>query len=115
VLNELIILRGLSSEACTCIRNALVQYLKERFPTVDERAEIKNKMCVVYVSLVRREYPERWPTAFSDLIGLVSVGGTPLLDMFLRILDTLDTEVVNDDINRSDEEKKKNTVVRNCF
>lgn len=43
------------------------------------------------------DYPQRWPTFFSDLIQTLNLG-MKAVDLFLRILMAIDSEVVDRDI-----------------
>jgi exportin-T len=44
---------------------------------------------------VRDEYPSQWPRFFHELIGLLSAGGEGAADVFCRILDAVDDEVIS--------------------
>lgn len=60
---------------------------------------VKNKFAQVLVLLFHLEYPEGWPTFFSELLELLSVGPV-MVDMFLRIIETIDRLVVSSETIR---------------
>jgi hypothetical protein len=97
---------------------------------------VKNKFVQAFVVLFRLEYPEQWPSFFSDLFALLKSSGcmclpftavfnnlfneiisfiyilsntaTPsglvIVDMFLRIMASIDQLVINSDAVRSSSE-----------
>jgi exportin-T len=56
---------------------------------------IKNKLAQVTALMVRHEYPARWPRFFHELIGLLGGGGVGAADVFCRVLDAVDDEVIS--------------------
>ena len=52
------------------------------------------------------EYPATWPRFFQDLIGAMRSLGDGLVDMFCRILVSVDEDLVSLDIPRSQDESK---------
>ena len=58
-------------------------------------AFIKNKLAQVTALLVRHEYPSRWPTFFHDLVALLASGGPAAPDVFCRVLDAVDDEIIS--------------------
>ena len=51
---------------------------------------------------VQMEFPEQWPTFFTELVGMLGGGDGPV-DMFCRVLVAIDEDVVSLDIPRSPE------------
>lgn len=77
-------------------------------------SDIKNKLSVLLVALIKQDYPERWPSFFTDFMSLLNQG-TEVVDMFLRTLKTMDQEVVEAQYNRSQEEQKHNTLIKDTL
>lgn len=74
-------------------------------------AHIKNKFSEVLVLAFRIEYSEdRWPSFWNDLFSLLN-SGPNVIEMFLRIMNTIDQEVVCMDIDSSKVERKRNTLI----
>jgi exportin-T len=57
---------------------------------------MKTKIALVLTLLVKRDYPERWPSAFVDLQSLLSQG-PPLIDVYLRVFVAINEEIVEFD------------------
>ena len=51
---------------------------------------------------VQMEFPEQWPTFFTELVAMLGGGDGPV-DMFCRVLVAIDEDVVSLDILRSPE------------
>ena len=56
------------------------------------------------------EYPESWPSFFKDLFDTLQ-GGPVMVDMFLRIVETIDRLVVATDTVRSTGQLAQNTSI----
>ncbi|XP_055825792.1 exportin-T isoform X1 [Solanum dulcamara] len=70
---------------------------------LDGPAFIKNKLAQVMVTLICFEYPMIWPSVFVDFLSNLSKG-VVVIDMFCRVLNALDEEVISLDYPRSQEE-----------
>ncbi|XP_030969328.1 exportin-T [Quercus lobata] len=66
-------------------------------------AFIKNKLAQVLVTLIYFEYPLIWPSVFVDFMPHLSKGAV-VIDMFCRVLNALDEEVISLDYPRTSEE-----------
>ncbi|KAK3428368.1 hypothetical protein EUGRSUZ_F04406 [Eucalyptus grandis] len=66
-------------------------------------AFIKNKLAQVIVTLIYFEYPLIWPSVFVDFLPHLSKGGA-VIDMFCRVLNALDDELISLDYPRSNAE-----------
>lgn len=64
---------------------------------------VKNKLAQVLVTLIYFEYPLVWSSVFVDFMGHLSKGGV-VIDMFCRVLNGLDDELISLDYPRSPEE-----------
>ncbi|KAF8111268.1 hypothetical protein N665_0076s0251 [Sinapis alba] len=64
---------------------------------------VKNKLAQVLVTLIYFEYPLVWSSVFVDFMGHLSKGAV-VIDMFCRVLNGLDDELISLDYPRSPEE-----------
>ncbi|CAK0865776.1 unnamed protein product, partial [Prorocentrum cordatum] len=69
----------------------VLAWLRDVAPSRQEEVVIRNKIALVYVWLLRTDYPAGWPTGWKDLVSLLDKGPA-LVDMFLRILAVFDQE-----------------------
>ncbi|KAK9282212.1 hypothetical protein L1049_005125 [Liquidambar formosana] len=73
------------------------------FRVLDGPAFIKNKLAQVLVTLIYFEYPLIWSSIFVDFLPHLSKGAR-VIDMFCRVLNALDDELISLDYPRSAEE-----------
>eukprot|EP00250_Pteridium_aquilinum_P019445 c24434_g1_i1 orf=571-3564(+) len=64
---------------------------------------VKNKLAQIIVILICIDYPSGWPSVFLDLLGFLAKG-PGVVDMFCRVMNTLDEEVISLDYARTQEE-----------
>ncbi|CAM6105358.1 unnamed protein product [Calypogeia fissa] len=64
---------------------------------------VKNKLAQIIVILICIEFPSEWPSGFLDMLTYLSKGPA-VVDMFCRVFNTLDEEVISLDFPRSLEE-----------
>ena len=57
------------------------------------------------------DYPKRWPNFFTDLLQTLSLGPRAI-DLYLRVLLAIDSEVVDREILHSKEEADRNTLIK---
>ncbi|OII74053.1 tRNA exportin type nuclear export protein [Cryptosporidium ubiquitum] len=76
------------------IREALVEYLRDGIRMGNTKSYLKNKISELYVTMIYVDYPENWPSAFLDIISLVTAHDW-MPDMFIRILCTFDNMIVS--------------------
>lgn len=79
-----------------------------------EPAHVKNKLALILGWTIKRDYPERWPTAIKDILLLGSdtenISG---VDLCLRTLQVLHAEITgNADTPRADTESEHNVIVK---
>lgn len=95
---------------------------------VPSTGEIVNKLAVVMVLIFKNEFPEVWPTFFTDLASTLLVprpgqNGGPasadldpvLVQMYLAILGEIDVEVVSNVVHRSNEALAHNRALVRIF
>lgn len=74
------------------LKHVLLSYIRDVVCQRDQPLHIKNKLAVVVIAIMQREYPEQWPSFFGDIRGMMN---TPLgIDMWFRLLNTFHQEVV---------------------
>ena len=83
----------LSEDDAVMLRTAIGAYVSEAVNIADTNAFVKNKLAQVTAQTLALEYPARWPSFFSDLVNLLNVGARGV-DMFTRVLEAIDEEVV---------------------
>ncbi|EAK90220.1 tRNA exportin type nuclear export protein [Cryptosporidium parvum Iowa II] len=76
------------------IREALSDYLRDPVRMGNTQSYLKNKISELYVTMIYADYPENWPSAFLDIVSLVTAHDW-MPDMFIRILCTFDKMIVS--------------------
>ncbi|KAG6395676.1 hypothetical protein SASPL_141800 [Salvia splendens] len=64
---------------------------------------VKNKLAQVIVTLISYEYPEIWQSVFVDFLNKLG-NGAAVIDMFCRVLNVMDDELISLDYPRSGED-----------
>ena len=59
------------------------------------------------------DYPQRWPSFFDDLLATLRLGAR-CVDLYLRILRTIDSEVVDRDIVHSAQVRVAHGLAQGC-
>jgi exportin-T len=77
-------------------------------------AFVKNKLAQIIVNLICIEYPSEWPSVFLEMLSNLSKGPS-VVDMFCRIFNTLDEEVISLDYPRSFEEIASATRIKDAM
>ena len=72
---------------------------------------IMNSVVTILTLGIKFEYPRQWPGAFEDLLPLAETGPHGV-DLVVRILSELEVEVVMFTEQRTDEEKRNNTMIK---
>lgn len=117
---------GLSTEDKVDLRRALITYLQRICSTQEQASKfytntltyrtgtfVKNKLAQLFALLFKLDFLTTWPTFIDDLLLAVcapdpSSNHLAIVDMFLRILHSIDEEVVSFDVVRDREEQKHN-------
>lgn len=76
---------------------------------------LRNKLAQTLVAVLLFEYPSTWPRFFQDLISAMKAMGEGLVDMFCRILVSVDEDLVSLDIPRSQDESKLSMHVKDSM
>jgi len=96
VLNEVAEKRyaAFSDEERTVMRRSLMLYVRDVIPPVAPLAGfLQNKLCGIFVHIVKHDYLQAWPSFFSDFLSMLDKG-PDVIDVFVRLLRTVDEEVV---------------------
>ncbi|XP_077981134.1 exportin-T-like [Glandiceps talaboti] len=99
----------------TQLKEMLLQWLQQQ--CVSEKSEktfIRNKAAQLFSLVFVIDYPHKWPSFFTDLHHLLNYG-SKIVDIYLRILVAIDTEVVDREIVHTDEEYQRNTVIKDAM
>ncbi|KAF1327948.1 Exportin-t, partial [Globisporangium splendens] len=92
-----------------------LQALQENVSFVENKAPyLKTKLAVVITLLIKRDYPDRWPTAFSELMSLLPKGAS-MVEMYFRILVAINEEIVEFDAQRSQAEANANMRIKDAM
>lgn len=75
---------------------------------------IKNKYAQIIVLLFKVEFPDTWPSFFTDMLASLS-RGPAMIDIFLRILKTIDEEVVSPEVHRSPAELAHSSRIKDAM
>ncbi|KAJ4462684.1 putative tRNA exportin [Paratrimastix pyriformis] len=78
------------------IRTSFFTWLRDVCPVNVPAPFVRNKFAQCFALTVKNDYPECWPRAFQDLMAVLNGAGPPVIDMFLRILDAVDEEIISD-------------------
>ncbi|XP_013382049.1 exportin-T [Lingula anatina] len=82
--------------------------------TTKNKTFLRNKVAQVLSLAFVCDYPQRWPSFFQDLLQLLSMG--PLaVDMYLKVLVAIDSEVVDRDIVHTQQETERNTMIKDTM
>ena len=97
------------------VRQRLFQWLSARAATIDgEESYLRTKLAVVLALLLKNDYPERWPTAFSEVFQLVG-HGPALAELLLRTLCAIDEEIVAYHVDRRSDEVAHNSLIKDTM
>lgn len=104
----------LPPDARADLRSRLLVWLRDAAPGRQEQVLIQNKLALVYVGLLKFDYPAQWPSAWTDIIGLLEKGPN-LVELFLRILATFDQEVVSEESLRTQEDRQRSHMIKHAM
>ncbi|XP_029201596.2 exportin-T-like [Acropora millepora] len=97
------------------IRKILLSWLHNQCcAQSDDENFLKNKAAQVFSLIFVRDYPEQWPSFFSDLLQCLQFGSRAV-DMYLRILKAIDEEVVDRDVVRSPQLNERSTKIKDTM
>ncbi|KAK1434241.1 hypothetical protein QVD17_11160 [Tagetes erecta] len=98
---------GMSTEEKTFVRKSVFSMAcydnANSVKVLDSPPYVKNKLAQILVTLIYFEYPSVWSSVFLDFIPNLGKGGV-VIDMFCRVLNALDDELISQDYPRTPEE-----------
>lgn len=108
---------ALSVSDCQVLRGKYVVWLQHNVGSyAAEPLYLKNYVAVVYALLLKVLFPERWSTAFQDVLEIADKGHAGGVELFLRVLLYVDEEVVAPRNDRlSSAEAEHNTVIKDAM
>ncbi|XP_036093801.1 exportin-T isoform X1 [Rousettus aegyptiacus] len=97
------------------IRETLVSWLQAQMLTPQpEKTFIRNKAAQVFALLFVTEYLTKWPKFFFDILSVVDLNPRGV-DLYLRILMAIDSELVDRDVVHTSEEARRNTLIKDTM
>ncbi|KAJ0406793.1 hypothetical protein ATCC90586_000846 [Pythium insidiosum] len=114
-LQELLV-KGVADDAITAeLHTALLAWMRDNVAYIEREAPyLKTKLAVVITLLIKRDYPDRWPTAFTELMALLPLGAS-MVEMYFRILVAINEEIVEFDANRTPAEAQANMRIKDAM
>lgn len=97
------------------LRSTLFQLLSQELISLTSSPFLLNNILLLVSLCIKRDYPEQWPTAFTDLLSLARSTGWNGVDMIARIINELEVEVVMFHEDRSRDEVKHNTLIKDTM
>lgn len=97
------------------LRSAILTFLQQRLCVDQHTPFILNKFAQLVALLFRADYLTTWTGFFDDLLNLINVCGgqnTLLVDMYLRIMSSIDQEVVSLEVARPKDEFVRNSQIK---
>ena len=82
--------------------------------TQKEAGFLRNKFAQILTLLAKQEYPNGWPSFFTELMATLNYGNASI-DLYLRVLLAVDGEVVAREISRSAEDASRNTLFKDAM
>lgn len=79
-----------------------------------DKSFLKNKISQIISLAFVVDYPSRWSSFFSDLLQTLNMGPVAV-DMYLRVLLAIDSEVVDRDIVHTPQETDRNTFIKDTM
>ncbi|OWY94648.1 Exportin, partial [Phytophthora megakarya] len=106
---------GVADDISVAVRVELLAWLQSHVAYVETKAPyLKTKLAVVITLLIKRDYPDRWPTAFTELLALLPQGAS-IVEMYFRILLAINEEIVEFDAQRTQQEAAHNMRIKDAM
>eukprot|EP00884_Botryococcus_braunii_P015515 jgi/Botrbrau1/2647/Bobra.0203s0001.1 len=96
------------------VRQQLMYWGNPASPPPNVPFYIQNKLAQVIVAVLQVDYPSGWPTFFSDLIHMLSKG-PDAVDMFCRILISLDEDIISLETPRNAQGDRRSMDVKDAM
>ncbi|CAH1784092.1 unnamed protein product [Owenia fusiformis] len=79
-----------------------------------EKSFIRNKIAQLFSLVYVADYPHRWPTFIQDILQGLTLG-VNAIDLYLKVLMAIDSEVVDRDISHTQQETQRNTLIKDTM
>uniref|UniRef100_H0WR04 Exportin-T n=1 Tax=Otolemur garnettii TaxID=30611 RepID=H0WR04_OTOGA len=97
------------------IRETLISWLQAQMLNPQpEKTFIRNKAAQVFALLFVTEYLTKWPKFFFDILSVVDLNPRGV-DLYLRVLMAIDSELVDRDVVHTLEEARRNTLIKDTM
>ncbi|KAF4042487.1 Exportin 1-like protein [Phytophthora infestans] len=107
--------KGVADDVALAVRVELLAWLQSHVAYVESKSPfLKTKLAVVITLLIKRDYPDRWPTAFTELLALLPQGAS-IVEMYFRILQAINEEIVEFDAQRTQQEAAHNMRIKDAM
>jgi len=83
----------LSEDSKTLLRSTVMDFYSNVACTTSQTLPVRNKLAVILVCFIRHEYPSPWRSFFSDIVQTLQKG-TAAVDLFFRVLITIDEDII---------------------
>ncbi|CAH0492567.1 unnamed protein product [Peronospora farinosa] len=109
------LVNGVDDSVAVAVRVELLAWLQSHVNYMESKAPyLKTKLAVVITRLIKRDYPDRWPTAFMELLELLPQGAS-IVEMYFRILLAINEEIVEFDAQRTQQEAAHNMKIKDAM
>ena len=88
--------------------------MKQGSGQTQDKSFLKNKISQIISLAFVVDYPSRWSSFFSDLLQTLNMGSLAV-DMFLRVLLAIDSDVVDRDIVHTPQVQYTTVLDKQCF
>ena len=108
----------LSVPDCQVLRGKYLLWIQHNIGAyASEPTYLKNYIAVVYALLLKILYPERWTSAFQEVLEIADKGHAGGVELFLRVLLYVDEEVVavRDRLGGNGAEAEHNTLIKDTM
>ncbi|XP_059470895.1 exportin-T-like [Neocloeon triangulifer] len=100
-------------------QNILKQFLQQWIQlqcnsNLNQKDYIRNKMAQIFCLVFLQDYPARWSTFFTDLVQTLPMG-EQAVDNYLRVLQTIDTDVTSREAVDTPQEAMRNTLIKDTM
>ncbi|CAG8496785.1 4753_t:CDS:10, partial [Cetraspora pellucida] len=118
VVDEVLKNGSLDTSQLLHIRTTLIEFVKREY-VLEGVNDLKNKFSHTLTLLFVQLYPSLWPDFFDEFLALLQINhingsktNVCTIDIFLRILMSIDEEVVNLSVPRKKEDAQRNTSIK---
>ncbi|CAI5725673.1 unnamed protein product [Hyaloperonospora brassicae] len=109
------LVNGVDDVVAVDVRSKLLLWLQNHVAYVESKAPyLKTKLAIVITLLIKRDYPERWATAFTELLALLPQGAS-MVEMYFRILLAINEEIVEFEPQRTQQDAAHNMKIKDAM